>query len=203
MTAASAVDDLTLALEATGDLIAGVRSDQWSARTPCSDWDVRALSNHLVFGMRRYIGILRGDPPLPIDDLPRLRAVDQLGDDPVRAYREAGSGLLAAADQPDLLGKTFTIPLGTVPGAIALHILTTEILVHGWDVARATGQPARLPESVAERELAFTRRQLPPDAPRSSPAFGPAQRVADDAPAIDRLAGYLGRHVPAEAAASS
>jgi len=203
MTAVDPAGRLARAIDATGELITGVRADQWADPTPCPEWTVRSLLNHLVFGMRRYIGILNGQPPLPADDVPRLRAIDQLGDDPAGAYRAAGAGLMAVAGRPGIGERSFAIPIGTVPGAVALHILTTEVLVHGWDVARATGQPARLPESVAELELAFTRRQLPPDVPRTNPSFGPAQQISDDAPAIDRLAAYLGRPVTPAGPASS
>lgn len=198
MPAAAPADRLARALEATGALIAAIQNDQWSNATPCSEWNVRTLVNHLVFGNRMFAGILRGEPPPPLGDLPRLRDIDQLGHDPVGAYHEAGAELQAAFSQPAVLERTFQAPIGLVPGAVLLHLRITELLVHGWDLAHATGQPARLPDDLAEEELAFARSPRAPDVPRSGHPFGPAQSIPDDAAAIDRLAAYLGRPIPTD-----
>jgi uncharacterized protein (TIGR03086 family) len=187
------IDHLTRALDATDALIAGVHGDQWSNPTPCPEWNVRALVNHLVFGNRMFAAILRGDPPPPRESIRELHDRDQLGTDPLGAYRAAGAELKAAFDQPSVLERLFEAPIGTVPGAVLLHLRITELLVHGWDLARATGQPAGFPDDLAQEELAWASSQSAPNVPRTGHPFGPVQSVADDAPAIDRLAAYLGR----------
>jgi uncharacterized protein (TIGR03086 family) len=68
-----------------------------------------------------------------------------------------------------------------------------DLLAHGWDLATATGRPVELPVDVTENSLAFVRIQLTDDARPGR--FGPAQQVADNAPAIDQLVGFLGRSV--------
>jgi uncharacterized protein (TIGR03086 family) len=73
-----------------------------------------------------------------------------------------------------------------------VHLRTVETLVHGWDLARAVGRPAPFPEELAEGELAFSR-DLLDRLPAGRTPFGPPQPVADDAPALDRLAALLGR----------
>jgi uncharacterized protein (TIGR03086 family) len=70
-----------------------------------------------------------------------------------------------------------------------------DLLTHGWDLARAIGQPVELPGDLVEQALAFAQVQLA-DVPRTG-RFDQAQPVADDAPAIDRLAALLGRPVGA------
>ena len=192
MTDATPVDDLARAISATGDLIARVTADQWSNPTPCTDLDVRALVNHLVFGKKVFTGILNGEPPIPPADMPRLRAVDHLGDDALAAHRDAGAALLAAFGRPGTLERLFAAPIGHVPGMAVLRLRVTEELVHGWDIAKATGQPTRLPEDLAEVGLAFSREQLGRAVSRTG-RFGEAQPVPDSAPAIDRLAAFLGR----------
>ncbi|PZS10904.1 MAG: TIGR03086 family protein [Chloroflexi bacterium] len=97
-----------------------------------------------------------------------------------------------------MLERTFQAPIGLVPGAVLLHLRITELLVHGWDLAHATGQPARLPDDLAEEELAFARSPRAPDVPLTGHPFGPAQSIPDDAAAIDRLAAYLGRPIPTD-----
>ncbi len=187
------VDRLVLALDVTEALIAAVGNDQWPNPTPCPEWNVRALVNHLVFGNRMFAAILRGEPASELENLRRLRDIDQLGDNPVEAYREAGAALQAAFSQPGVLERVFQAPIGPAPGAVLLHLRITELLVHGWDLAHAIGQPARLPEDLAEEELAFASGQRAPDVPRTGHPFGPVQPVTGDAPAIDRLAAHLGR----------
>lgn len=90
------------------------------------------------------------------------------------------------------------MPFGTVPGIVALHLRITEVLVHGWDLARATHQVARFPDDIVEQELEFTRGRLP-DVSSARRPFAPPRPVPDDAPAIDRLAACLGRPVTAAA----
>ena len=112
----------------------------------------------------------------------------------LRAYRDSAAALLDALARPGALDKIVTVPFGTVPGVVALHLRITEILVHGWDLARATGQQTAFADDVAEQELAFSRAKLA-DIPPGRRPFGPPQPAADDAPAIDRLAACLGRSV--------
>ncbi|HKB30166.1 MAG TPA: TIGR03086 family metal-binding protein [Streptosporangiaceae bacterium] len=113
---------------------------------------------------------------------------------PRRAYQQASSVLRDAFAQPDVLSLMFPSPIGTVPGVALLHLRITEMLVHGWDLAQATAQPARLPDDLAEQELRFTRAKLG-DIPAGRSPFAPPQPVSGDAPAIDRLAACLGRRV--------
>jgi uncharacterized protein (TIGR03086 family) len=135
--------------------------------------------------------------PTP-EELARLRATDRLGDDPLAAYRASGAALVEGFSLPGVFDRIFQVPAGTVPGVAMLHLRITEFLVHGWDLARAIGQPARLPADLAEGELAFARSRQAPDVPRTGRPFGPIQPVPDDAPAIDRLAAYLGRPVTSD-----
>jgi uncharacterized protein (TIGR03086 family) len=170
------------------ELIARVRDEQWVAATPCSEWKVRDLVNHVVRGNRLFASALRGEPPPPAEP------ADVLGDDPVAAYRAASAEMLDALRQPGVMERVVTIPFGSVPAAVGLHLRITELLVHGWDLARATGQPTRFPEELAEQELQFSRGAISQIPPGRTP-FGPSQPVAEDAPAIDRLAALLGRQL--------
>ena len=179
---------LAAALDGTGQLVAAVGTEQWQLPTPCPDWSVRQLVAHVVGGNRLAAGVLRGDP---LDQLGRP-GEDPLGDDPVGAFRASADELLAAAGGAGVPAGTFTLPAGTLPGPAVLHLRTVEALVHGWDVARATGQRAPFPDELVEPELAFSRALLG-RLPADRQPFGPSRPVADDAPAIDRLAALLGR----------
>ena len=183
---------LATALDGTGRLVAAVTEEQWALPTPCSDWTVRQLVNHVVGGNRLFTRVLSGEPLPPRDQLGARAAEDQLGTDPAAAYAGSAADLLSALRAPGVLAGTYTVPAATLPGPAIVHLRTVETLVHGWDLARATDRPAPFPEALAEGELAFSR-DLLGRIPEGRHPFGTSQPVDDDAPAIDRLAALLGR----------
>jgi uncharacterized protein (TIGR03086 family) len=182
------IDQLSIALDAAERILLAVRDDQWHDPTPCTDWQVRDVVNHMVVGNDLFARIVRHEPPAT------ARAMPGTGPAFLSAYRDSAAALLDAFRQPGMLQEVFTVPVGTVPGIVALHLRIVEMLVHGWDVARAIGYPATFPDDLAEQALAFSRGKLP-DIPADRSPFAPPQPVADDAPAIDRLAACLGRSV--------
>ncbi len=192
MTAAP-IDDLAATLGAVGDLVADVRYDQWNAPTPCPEWNVRELVTHMVIGNHLFTGILRGEAALAPGALDPT-ASDTLGDDPAATYQNAAENLLAAFRQPGVLEQVFQVPVGAVPGIAAVHLRAVEELVHGWDLAQATGQQPRFPDDTVERELEFTHGKLA-DVPPDQTPFAPPQPAPDHAPPLDRLAALLGRPV--------
>jgi len=188
MTDHDVLADFDQALAATDTIVSGVQSGQWSGATPCGDLDVRAVVGHLVTGHLVFIARVQG---LPAPD----RAADHLGEDPPAAFRRTGHALRQAFGGPGVLGETYQGPLGPAPGVFLVQVRIVELLAHGWDLARATGQPADFPADLVERALAQARQQLTarPDGPGAP--FAAEVPVAADAPAIDRLAGFLGRQV--------
>jgi uncharacterized protein (TIGR03086 family) len=187
------VDQLRTALDVAWELIAGITPQQWSRPTPCTDWDVRTLVTHLSDGNHRFATAL-GEGSSSTSHPPQAGPT---GDDLVTAYRDSADTVVAAFRQPGALARMVTVPFGTVPGAVAVHLRLTEALVHGWDLAQATGQVAAFPEDLAEQELTFTRDALGALPPGRSP-FAPPTPAPDTAPALDRLAACLGRRLPAQ-----
>ena len=112
---------------------------------------------------------------------------------PGRRLPRLRSRAAAAFGRPGVLERTYHGPLGTATGAERLQIRLYDLLAHGWDLAQATEQPADLPDDLAEQSLAFARTQLTEQARPGR--FGPAQIVAEQAPAIERLVAFLGRPV--------
>jgi uncharacterized protein (TIGR03086 family) len=206
--ARSPVESLASASQEAGLLLAGVRDDQWDLPTPCADWSVRDVAEHLVGGTRRFARALReGSPTEPPGPAPSASPAEPPAPAPpgppadpapgglAAAYRESAADLLAACAAAGALDRVVTVPFGQVPGVVALHLRLVEALVHGWDVATATGQVARFDDEAVERALDFSRAQLSRIPPGRRP-FGPPQPVADDAPVLDRLVARLGRSVP-------
>lgn len=192
----SLADDLARATQVGEHVILGLRREQWAAATPCEAWTVRDVVMHLVTGKRLFAAALSGEQPAE-ESAPGPEASER---ELLGAYRASSAALVSAFAQPGVLERIVVVPVGTVPGMVALHLRITEALVHGWDIAQATGQRVDFPADLAERELAFSRDAITKIPPDRSP-FGPPRPVADDAPAMDRLVGLLGRDVTAAAAA--
>ncbi|HEY7146345.1 MAG TPA: TIGR03086 family metal-binding protein [Streptosporangiaceae bacterium] len=185
------VAQLAQALDDAEQLIAGVHDSQLTAPTPCAEWEVRTLIGHLVSGNEAFAAIMAGQPrPAPAAGPDQRSAASLLS-----AYREAAGPLVVAFSQPGALERVVTVPFGTVPGQVALHLRLTEILVHGWDLASATGQVPRFAAGTIEQELAFSTRALA-DVPPGRRPFAPSTHVPVGAPPLDQLAALLGREVP-------
>jgi uncharacterized protein (TIGR03086 family) len=179
------------AIASTAENVKAVRADQVGAPTPCREWDVRDLVNHVI-------GTLWLSEALFSDRAPRhpmapgsLPPVDLAGDDPAAAYAEASAAALAAAGTGDTLTRTHATPLGDMPGPGLAGFTTLDLLVHGWDLAKATGQPADLDDTLAAHVLAFAEQAITPAT--RAPRIGPAVPVPADAPLTHRLVAYLGR----------
>jgi uncharacterized protein (TIGR03086 family) len=185
-------DQLEASLSVAQGLVAAVGPGQWAAPTPCSEWDVHALVAHLVGGNQRFAGLVSGATTL--EELRGVAAGDVLGDDPVRAFSNAAEALLAAFRLPGALDRLVTIPFGTVPGAVALDLRLTEILVHGWDLARATSQSVHFDDALIEQEYQFSAQTLTQVPTGRSPFAAPTD-VRADFSGLDRLAALLGRRV--------
>jgi uncharacterized protein (TIGR03086 family) len=180
--------DLEHAQTSVSALLAGLGPDDWRRPTPCEDWDVDAVVRHLAVGERAFTTSLGG----VAYDLPALAAeLAAVSQTDLPATYGAGAVRLRAALASAGDG-TFPTGIGPMPAAAVAELRTIEALTHGWDVARSVGPAFEVDEPVAERAIVHSlalMERLPPD---RSP-FGPPQPVAQDAPAIDRLAALLGR----------
>lgn len=188
MTDDAVLADMDRAIAAAEVIIAGIADAQWADPTPCAGVDVRTLVNHLVTGNLHFAALVK-QTHRPDRD------ADYLGEDPLGAFQAAAAALREAFARPEVLGTVYTAPFGTAPGVALVHTRIIEHLGHGWDLARSTGQPADFPDDVAERALAAAKGVLAtrPEGPGSP--FAPEVDVPADSPAIDRLAGFLGRQV--------
>ncbi len=160
------------------------------APTPCAEFDVRDLLGHLVATAERARVIGEGGDPGSVPLVVRGLA------DPAGAYAEATAKTLAVWADDALLDRTLTVPWGTVPGRGAVWGYLNETLVHGWDLAVATGQDPEADPALAGAVLAVVPRFLPEE-PRGGPVpFGPVVPSRPDAGPTERLANWSGRTRP-------
>jgi len=183
--------DLRPQLASTQEWVAGlldkVTDDQWSHSTPCADFDVRALTEH-IFALEERVRRL-GEVG-HVDGAPEQLPFATEG--AAARLREDAAAAMAPWADDARLAATIRGPWGTSPGAVAIAIYVSEHLTHGWDLARATGQPSEGDPEIAAAALAMMQRNLPAE-PREGLPFGPVVTSAEDAGPTERLANWLGR----------
>ncbi len=193
MTDASSTELLERAFAATRAEVDATTPDQLTLPTPCTEWDVRALVNHIIGGASWYAdAVLDGvTPPLEGPD------DDYVAGDFRATYADEIRRALDAYRAPGALDTTIAYVGRSLPGSTVMRLCALDTFVHGWDLARALGRSTDLDSELAEllRERMAHRvpeafRGTGPDA-----LYRPAADVPADATAADRLAAALGRAV--------
>jgi uncharacterized protein (TIGR03086 family) len=191
MTAASdeTTDLLAAVLADLQQVVGGIRPGQLHDATPCTEYDVAQLRDHVLGWLTTFAaGFADPGGQAPRDQLDGY----QPPADPGAAVQEAAATLTSAlragaASRPLRLGSS------AMPGELALGMILWEYQVHGWDLARATGQPWSPPPAAAEASLAFAPGMLTDDYQGEGKAFGTPVSVPASAPPLDRLLGLSGR----------
>jgi uncharacterized protein (TIGR03086 family) len=176
---------------ALATVVGGIRPEQLDEPTPCASFTVRGVLAHMIGGAGAFAAAFRGQPaPTASERGPsgRLRGEP---DDVLAAFGPALGDLVAAISAPGALERTIAAPFGEVPGEQLARFVVLDGLVHGWDLATATGQPYDPPSSLVDDVTAFARVALDPL--RDGDTFAAATEAAPDASAIERLAAYTGR----------
>ncbi len=172
-----AVDDFTAKVR-------DVSADQWDQPTPCSEWDVRTLVNHLVYEQRWTKPLVDGRT---MDDVGAAFEGDLLGDDPVAAIEASSTEASEAVDERVPAGEIVHLSFGDVPIEEYVMQLTADHLIHGWDLAAATGMHRTMePELVAVVSNWFASQE---EMFRSVGVIGPRTEAGGD-PESDLLAAY-------------
>ncbi|RII18525.1 hypothetical protein DSC45_11450 [Streptomyces sp. YIM 130001] len=170
-------------------LAEGTRDDQLAAPTPCEDLAVRHLLGHLTMLAAAFRDAARKDLG-PMDTSP-----DTVQPDIGPGWRaELAKNLEELAEAwraPEAWTGDTRAGGVELPGAVAGQVAMDELVVHGWDLARATGQPYA--PDPAGLEIARALLAASPDGPDREGMFGPIVPVPEDAPILDRVVGLSGR----------
>lgn len=140
------------AVEAFGSRVLAVADEDWSRPTPCADWDVRGLVNHLLSENRWTTPLLGG---MTVEQVGDRFDGDLLGSEPKHVWKEAASDALVAVAQPDVLVSTVHVSFGDISGAEYLTQLTVDHTIHAWDLARAVGGDEDLDPELVELALDY------------------------------------------------
>jgi uncharacterized protein (TIGR03086 family) len=176
------------ALEETGRTVAGITTEQLAMPTPCEGWDVRALLNHVVSGNEWAAELAAGRTIAEVGD--RLDG-DVISDDPSAAYEASATRAAAVFLRPGALESPCAVSYGPVPGEVYAGHRFIDVLVHGWDLAKATGQDTSLDADLVE--ACFTVVEPQRDMLAGSGMFGSDQQVLPGADRQTELLAMLGR----------
>jgi uncharacterized protein (TIGR03086 family) len=176
------------ALQATGRIVAGIGDDQWDAESPCEGQTVRQLLTHVVAGNLWAGELMAGKT---IDEVGDALDGDVLGDDPNAAYDRSATIAAAAFAEPGAMERPAAVSYGPVPGEVYARHRFFDVFVHGWDLAKGTGQDTALDPELLEA----CRQAIEPDlgAFRGAGALGAPLDVNDDADPQTRFLADLGR----------
>jgi uncharacterized protein (TIGR03086 family) len=185
--------DLGPAARQLAELVTNVTGTQQAASTPCPAYQVADLLEHIGTMARAFTAAARKEPgPLteqqPAGDAARLPA-----DWRTRIPRDLAT-LAGAWSQPDAWDGTTRIAGMDSPAAMVGVTVADELVVHGWDLARATGQPYQPDPAAVDAARSFLDLFASPDAPAGDEvAFGPSRSASDGAPALDQVLALAGR----------
>jgi uncharacterized protein (TIGR03086 family) len=177
------------ALAATGRIVRGIDAGQMSDPTPCERFDVRGLLNHIVSGNLWVEPLVSGKT---IEEVGERYDGDVVGEDPSAAYDASARIAGDAFAQSGAMEAPVAVSYGPVPGEVYAGHRFIDVLIHGWDLAVATGQDSTLDPELVETCWEIVRPQQ--DLLRGSGAFGTEVEVPDDADSQTRLLAVLGRH---------
>jgi uncharacterized protein (TIGR03086 family) len=178
----------TRAVDSFVDKVNGVRPDQWTLPTPCADWDVRQLVNHVVSEQLWSAPMFQGATIADVGD--RFDG-DLLGEDPRATADGAGQTAKQAVLADGAMGTTVHLSFGDTPADEYVTQLLADHIIHGWDLAVAIDADRTIDsDAVAFLTTWFADRE---QIYRRAGAVGPRFEVPVGASDQDRLVGAFGR----------
>lgn len=172
--------------ELLGQVVGNISPDQLDNTTPCAKFAVRDVLDHMIGGATQFAAAFNGvEPSAPPEG-------DQLAN-----FGPVLGSLVAAVSADGALDRTVQAPFGDVPGETFARFIALDGLVHGWDMATATGQSYDPSDELVAEVTAFATGALDPL--RDGDTFANATEAPAGASPIEQLAALTGRRVPSEA----
>jgi uncharacterized protein (TIGR03086 family) len=185
MTTMDSMEAFERAVVITEELVGSIGDEQFALPTPCSEWTVRGVLNHVLLGDLLCHAWINGATPPD-------REMDHLGADPRSAVRQGLAETRRLVSEPGTLIRVIGTRMGEMPVAALIDRRVADLTAHLWDLAVALGKSTAYdPDLVAYAEAHYRGRL--DGKPRTGPQLAEIQPVPPGATAADRLAGYLGR----------
>ncbi|GAA4443160.1 TIGR03086 family metal-binding protein [Actinokineospora soli] len=178
------------AAEATIGVARTVTPEQYGLPTPCPEWDVRALINHVTHWSAVVSERTARKLPPPADGS-EDEGTDYTGGDWPAFFAERVERSVAAWGEPGAWEGETVMAASPMPAQTIGSMLFCDLVMHGWDLAVSTGQTYTVPDEVGEAALRVMEEIA--EMGRQWGAFGPEVAVPADAPALDRALAMSGR----------
>ena len=179
---------LTVILPTLSDLVDRVEPDQLDNETPCSDFALRDVLDHMITLGGAFSYLFRGQTP------PEAAPVEVDGRVPATEFRQVMDALLASVGSEGALERTIVAPVGEMTGDAFARLVAFDGLVHGWDIARSAGLDYALPDQVVASVDGFARAAITEDL-RDGDTFAAATQPPASATPIEQLAAFSGRQL--------
>jgi uncharacterized protein (TIGR03086 family) len=188
------LEHLERTFAATRGVVGGIGPAQLTLPTPCSEWDVRAVLNHMIGGSYWYAATARDGVSPPMED----EDDDYAAGDLLAAFDEGARQAIAAFGADGVLDGEIVLIGNRLPARVPLALLCIDSFTHGWDLAIATGAGRDLDRDLAELLLELAPRVLPEGlrGTYEGSLYQPRAAAPGASPPADRLAAHLGRVVP-------
>lgn len=164
-----------------------LREDEFGNKTPCSEWNLKELLNHMVYELLWVPELLQGKTVADIGD---KYEGDVLGENPVESWQKASKAALAAVKSADLDAPTH-LSYADVPASRYITEMGGEMLIHGWDLGQSINCSIIFEEKAADAAYKFYALNI--KGFRDGGFVGKAVAVADDAPLQTKLLALMGR----------
>jgi uncharacterized protein (TIGR03086 family) len=168
--------------------VAAIADDQWELSTPCQDWDVRDLVNHMVYELLWAPEMFAGRT---IEEVGDRFDGDLLGSDPQATCRSSVANAVQAVEQAGAMDQIVHLSYGDVPGRHYAFEMSNDLWIHGWDLARAIGADERIDPDAVEALYRFY--EPLEDGLKASGLFGPKVEPPADADPQTKLLAVMGR----------
>ena len=180
------IEQLSAIMPTLTDTVDGIGVMQMYDPTPCSEFTVHDVIDHMIVLGGSFSYWFRGE------EAPELTAPPVYGRVPAAEFREVMDDLLTAVKSPGAMDRMVVTPMGEMPGAAFARLVALDGLVHGWDLASSTGQSLDLPPEVIAAVDEFARDAVGSEM-RESGAFKPPTVAPEDASQLERLVAFSGR----------
>lgn len=170
--------------------VKAVSLTDWALPTPCGDWDVHDLVNHLTTEQLWVPHLVAG---VRIEEIGDRFDGDNLGEEPVATWELAAREARTAWLAPSSLQATVHLSFGDAPAELYLWQMTFDLTVHAWDLARALGSDERLDPGLVAQVLDWAKGQDLGGSEEAGSLFAPPVPVDEGAGPQDRLIALAGR----------
>jgi len=176
----------------TNKVVKGTDPGQLDLQSPCTEWTVRDVINHITGGATMF-AVCVEEGSVPENLLGELMGGDNLGDDYVKSWETASTRAITAFEAPGALEKMVKLPFGEMPAGVAVNIAVFDVLTHAADIAVTTGQTID-DTALVEAALELGQQMVGPDL-RAPGMFDHERQAPEGASPTLRLLAFAGREV--------